>query len=219
MTRWFILPAVLLSLTFTGLHAQPPAKSDEKSKSVDAPKSADTPKPAMPPDAGFYPIKVGTTWTYKVGDKKLSTRVARMEKKGKYDCAVIETIVDGNVVANEHVAVTKEGLYRVANNGQESKEPILFLKLPAKKGESWEVKTDVGGEAVEGKFTEGEEEITVPLSKDKLKTVTSAGEFKINGQDTRFTLWLNEKYGIVKQQLNVGGQDLLLELEKFEEGK
>jgi len=57
------------------------------------------------------------------------------------------------------------------------------------------------------------------LSKDKLKTVTSAGEFKINGQETRFTIWLNEKYGIVKQQLNVGGQDLLLELEKFEEGK
>ncbi len=213
MTRWLLLPLLALNWLLTGLNGQPPAKSDDK------PKAAETAKSAAGPDTPYYPTKVGTTWTYKVGDKKVSTRVSRLEEKGAYDCAVVETLVDGNVVATEHVAATKEGLYRVAFNGQEPKEPILFLKLPAKKGESWDVKTDAAGETIDGKFTEGEEEIRVPISQDKIKTVTSTGDFKINGQDAHFAYWINEKYGVVKQQLTIGAQEVVLELEKFEEGK
>lgn len=168
-------------------------------------------------ESPYFPTKIGSTWNYRIGDKKLTTKITKHEKQGDLMCALMETLVDGNSVATENIAVTKDGLVRVAYNGQKPETPILFLKQDSKKGDSWPVDTKIGAETIKGKFTRGEEDVDVPGYKGK--TVTSKGEFEINGQAATFMYWFAEKKGIVKLQMALSGQEILLELEKFEEGK
>src|SRR5262245_60111739 len=136
--------------------------------------------PAADKPDSYYPLQVGNTWQFKVGDKRISTKVSTQEKIGDLLTARIETIIDGNVATTENVAQTAEGFARVAFNGQKPDKPVLFLKLPPKKGETWEINTKIGSEVVKGKFIAAEVEIEVPAG--KYKTVTSAGEFEINGR-------------------------------------
>jgi hypothetical protein len=177
--------------------------------------------PAQPPettkDASYYPLKVGNTWHYKVGDKKVSTKVAAQEKIGDLMTARIETIIDGNVVANENIAQTADGIVRVAVNGQKADKPVLLLKLPPKKGESWDIDTKIAGETVKGKLTANEEDIQVPAG--KFKTASSSGDFQLNGQPGKFGSWFAPDVGIVKLTIAAAGVDLTWELQKFEPAK
>jgi hypothetical protein len=165
----------------------------------------------------YYPLQVGNTWHYKVGDKKVSTKVAAQEKIGDLMTARIETIVDGNVVANENIAQTAEGIVRVAVNGQKSDKSVLLLRLPPKKNDSWNIDTKIAGETVKGKFTVNEEEIEIPAG--KYKAFSSVGDFQINGQAGKFGYWFAPDVGIVKLTTAAAGVDLTLELQKFEPGK
>src|SRR5262245_14175304 len=52
----------------------------------------------------FYPLRKGTTWTYKVSTgTTLVTQVTAHEKVGKDVCAKLETKLNGETVATEHV--------------------------------------------------------------------------------------------------------------------
>jgi hypothetical protein len=174
-------------------------------------------EPGASTESVYFPNKVGTTWTYSVGEKKITAKIAKHEKMGDYMCAVVETHIDGERVATEHVAVTKQGLLRVAYKDQRIEPPVMFLKFDAKPGESWEVDSKVGAETLKGKFTRGEEDVDMPGYKGKAVMVT--GDFKVNDQPAKFVYWFAEKKGIVKQMMNLNGQDITLSLEKFEEGK
>jgi hypothetical protein len=177
--------------------------------------------PAQPPepskDVSYYPLKVGNTWKYKVGDKKVSTKVAALEKIGDLMTARIETIVDGNVVANENIAQAAGGLVRVAVDGEKYSKPILFLKLPPPKSESWEIDTKIPGATVKGKFVAGEDEIEVPAG--KFKCTTASGDIEINGQPAKFGYWFAPDVGIVKLKMTTAALDLTWELQKFETAK
>jgi len=177
--------------------------------------------PAQLPAAGkpdsYYPLQVGNAWHYKVGDKRISTKVSTQEKIGDLMTARIETIVDGNVATTENVAQTAEGFARVAFSGQKTDKPVLFLKMPPKKGESWEINTKIGSEVVKGKFIGDEEEIEVPAG--KYKTVTSAGEFEINGRPAAFKYWFAPNVGVVKLNVKFDNMDITAELQKFEPAK
>ncbi|HEV3143882.1 MAG TPA: hypothetical protein VGZ47_08370 [Gemmataceae bacterium] len=177
--------------------------------------------PAQPPAAGkevsYFPLQVGNTWHYKIGDKKVSAKVVAHEKIGDLETAKIESSSDGDVVANENIAQTAEGFVRVAFNGQKIDKPALVLKLPPKKGESWEVDTKIGNETVKGKVVAGEEEIEVPAG--KYKTVTSTGDYQINGQPAKIKTWFAPNVGPVKQELKLGGVETIFELQKFEPAK
>jgi hypothetical protein len=168
-------------------------------------------------ESPLYPTKIGSTWNYKVGDKKLTTKVTKHETKGGLPCALYETMVDGTTVTSEHVAITKEGVVRTSYGGQEPEIPVMFLKFAAKNGESWTIDTKVSGQEIKGKFTRGEEDVEVPGYKGK--AITSKGEFMIAGQTINFAFWFVEKKGIVKSQVGAGGQTVSMELESFVEGK
>jgi len=176
--------------------------------------------PAVTKDHSYFPMDVGATWHYSAPDGKVALKITAHEKMGDLKCAKMETSVDGNVIGNQHIASTAEGLVRVAYNGQKIEKPILFLKLPPKAGESWNIDTKITGqttETIKGKFVAGEEEIEVPAG--KFKTVTSTGEFEINGQPAKFAYWFAEKVGIVKLTIDSGSTHLNLELQKYEPAK
>jgi hypothetical protein len=191
MMRFHALGAVTFLLAAGGLLAQEAAK--------------ETP---------YYPLKKGNSWTYKVMDKSITMKVAGQEKDG----TKVETLVDDKSVAAEHVLVKEDGVYRTSINGQKPDAPVLFLKLPPKKGDSWTVDTKIQGQDIKGKFTTDEEEVTVPAGKYKTFKVTGK-DFQIAGMKTDITYWFAEKVGIVKLSFGVAGTSATLELEKFVEGK
>lgn len=169
-------------------------------------------------ESPYYPTKIGSTWTYKAaGGMKIVAKIAKHEKKSDHMCALLETSVNGNVVATEHIAISKDGVLRVAFGDQIPDQPVMILKFSAKKGESWDTDLKVGTDSTKGKMTRGEEDVDVPAHKGK--AVSVKGEFEVNGQKLTMSNWFVEKKGIVKIEVAAGGQNILMELESFEEGK
>src|SRR5438876_10788975 len=88
---------------------------------------ANKPKSEVKSD-DYYPTALGTTWHYKIGEKKATAKVAELSKEG---VAKIETTVDGNKVADEEIAHTPEGIVRLSYGGEKSKSPVLIWKAGA----------------------------------------------------------------------------------------
>src|SRR5262245_57360850 len=164
-------------------------------------------------DDPYYPLKVGTTWQYKIGDKKLTTKVTAHEK----NTAKIETIIDGNTAGTEHVGITAEGIARFQMNGTKADTPILFLKLPAKGGDTWKVNAKVGQETIAGEFKTETVKVKVAEGGDKeYDAVKSIGDMDVNGEKAVFAYWFVKDKGIVKVVVILGGSEIVMELEKFE---
>jgi hypothetical protein len=167
----------------------------------------------------YYPLAVGSTWDYKAGDNKFTLKVTKHEKVGNALCARVEYFVKDKSQSFEHVSVTKDGVYRNTFEGKEAMPPVLFLKLPPKKDETWKVDSKVGGEAVKGTFkNNGEEEVKVPAGSYKA-TVVASQDLEANGMKMSVTYYFAEKVGMVKQLVEVSGQKIVIELEKYEPGK
>jgi hypothetical protein len=169
-------------------------------------------------ESDYYPFKIGTKWNYKVGDAKIIVRIAKHEKVGDVTCALVETVANDRVVATEHVSVQKEGLFRHTMAGQKADPAVLFLKLPPKKGDTWKVTSKVAGQDVKATYESGEEEITVPAGKYKT-VVTRTKEFQVGDQKLAATIWYAKNVGMVKTIMTVAGNDVTIELEKFEPAK
>jgi hypothetical protein len=177
-------------------------------------------------DQSYYPLQVGNTWYYKLGDNKYTLRVTKFEKIGELNCARVEMAVDEQVKAFEHIAITDEGVVRVSYDERRSDPPLLFLKLPPKKDATWKVdsvigKTDkVPGERVSGTFKMGEAgKVGVPAGLFDNVITSSAQDLDANGLKLNFTYYFAKGVGMIKQEIDVGGQKVFIELEKFEPGK
>lgn len=118
-------------------------------------------------------------------------------------------------MAFEHVSATKSGLFRHSFEGKEAKPAIEFLKLPPKSGETWKVESKIDDQPLKGSFKTGEEEVKVPAGSYKTVSVTGT-DLEANG--VKLTLKYNfaDKVGMVRQQLDVAGQKVAIELEKYE---
>jgi hypothetical protein len=181
-------------------------------------RAADEKMPSTP----YYPLTVGTTWHYRVGENHFSLKVAKIEEIGdkkKIKCARIEYIVNGKPTSFEHVGVTNDAVVRYTFEGKTADPPIPFLKLPPKNGATWNVESRVDGQLLKGTFTAGEEEATTVLA-GKFKTVTVTGKnFDVNGVKMNLTYYFAEKVGMVKQVIEYAGQKAVFELERFEPAK
>jgi hypothetical protein len=162
-------------------------------------------------ESEFYPIKKDATWTYKVGSNSIVMKVTDV----KTDGAKIETLVNGKSVASEQILVKDDGIYRTSINGVKPDKPVQILKLPPKKDDTWDVETKIQGQLIKGKFSTGEEEITVPLGKYKATKVTG-DNFEIAGMTTKVVYWFAPNVGIAKLSFELGGMKADLELEKYE---
>src|SRR6478672_2213631 len=99
---------VVLTASFTTVRGDDKDKDKEKDQTVIT-------------DSAYYPLKVGSSWTYKgPANTTLVNKVAKHEKVGDVMCARIETSVGGNTVAYEHISVAKDGIYRHTLNGMQA---------------------------------------------------------------------------------------------------
>jgi hypothetical protein len=169
----------------------------------------------------FYPLQVGNTWHYRAGDNRFTVLVAWHEKVGDTLCALLETRRDGKVVGSEHLAVGDDGVYRhdLSRMGkalvqQTLKPPMLVLRLPPSKGDSWKVDSKGDGQSFRGSFQLGEQEITVPAGTYKTFRVASQ-DLEVNSLKPRITTFFAEGVGMVKQIIEVDDTKLEIELEKF----
>ncbi len=175
------------------------------------------------PSTAYYPLEVGNTWYYKVGQNHFTIKVEKLEKIGKVLCARLEmTVGDKTKKARsfEHLAVHNGALCRFALDGKEAKPPIPFLKVPPKAGDkAWAIESKVGMQVVKGKFRPCKEEASLKLSTGleykKVFTVTSE-ELMVNGIEVKIAYSFAENIGLVKLEIGMEGQKIVYELERFE---
>jgi len=167
----------------------------------------------------LYPLKVGSKWTYKAPGGTVEVKVEKKEMIGAIETYRLETSSQGKVSASENVYVTDEGVFRAAVNGLKPDSAIKFLALPATKGLKWDVRTKVQGQDVEGSYVIKEEDVKVPAGTFAGATLVDGVNFKIASLDTTVKCWYAKDVGLVKMEFKLGGQDAVLELEKYEAGK
>jgi hypothetical protein len=171
--------------------------------------------------ADYMPLKVGNKWTYKVEfmgqNLTVPQKCTKIEKKGDHDVASLEMEFN-NMTVTEQLSSNAKGVFRHSFNGVPVDPPILALKLPVKKGESWEAEIDIGGQKVKANMkVEGEQEVTVPAG--KYKAVAVAMEAAVMGQQIKATNWFAPNVGIIKQKFDFAGFGGTSELEKVELAK
>jgi hypothetical protein len=164
----------------------------------------------------FYPLQVGNTWHFRaeVGGKTASSvyKVARLEKDGDKEFAILEVSSGGRVVATEHLQQTDKGVFRHKFNGAAIEPPFRLLPFPIL--EKWDGDVSSGG--TKGNFTarSKQEEVEVPAGKFKATRVDFDLVEKGNKVSTSY--WFVENMGFVKQTVEAGPVNVVLVLEKFE---
>jgi hypothetical protein len=168
----------------------------------------------------FYPLKKDTKWVYKVGETTIEVKVAEAGK----DDAKLDTLVNGKVVASETVAVKADGVYRTKINATEIKPAVKILDLKdgkaVAKGTKWDVTAKIQDQNIKGTFTvkDDKEKVKVPLGEfDAL--VVDGPDFEIAGSKATVKYWFVPGKGVVKLSYSIGGNESVLELKEFAEGK
>jgi VCBS repeat-containing protein len=174
-----------------------------------------------PPETPYSPLKVGNSWTYRMGDTKYVLKVAAVEKVEEQSCFRMETTVGDKVVAFEDFAVKADGVYRYVADNKTAKPPVCLLKLPVKKDETWTVDSSIGTLGkITGTFKVGEvEEVKVPAGTYKNVVIVTANDLVAGGTKSKVTYYLAKDVGMIKQTIVIEGQEVVIELEKFDEAK
>jgi hypothetical protein len=167
--------------------------------------------------ASYYPLKVGNTWHYKIGDTKMVLTVTRFEKIADQTCARVEMRTGGNTQAVEHIALKDGGVYRYGFEGKQAEPPVKFLEHPERLGHTWKVKSAIGGEKLSGTFKIGKvDKLTVPAGTFHNVVTASSEDMDANGQKIGFTYYFAKDVGMIKQTIKILTQEVAIELEKFE---
>jgi hypothetical protein len=171
-------------------------------------------------ESAYYPVGVGSTWTYrapssdpKAGKATYITHVAAHEKISGVMCAKIEALSGTSAAGTDHISVTKSGIYRCTLNGDEAGTPIQLLKLPPGKGDEWSIDSKGKNGSFSGKATVKEESLNVPAGSYQALVVNSKVESL--GQTITCSNYFVKDVGIAKIQLSAVGSSVNLELEKF----
>jgi len=180
-----------------------------------------------PPGENLLPLTIGNVWTYRVSgqDDRFVIRAVRQEMVGEQKCTLLEGSLKGNVVATEHVAFNKLGLYRFRQDTEDVVPPICVLRVPLPRSGRWgSSKNDkseyrLGSRTITAGFTAKSEEIAVLGTKYKttlIQAIANEGRGWLLTSDT----WYSEGVGVVRQSILEGKRPpLVLELEKFEKGE
>lgn len=168
----------------------------------------------------FYPTKKDTKWVYKVGETTITVKVTGTTA----DSATLETFVNEKAVASEVIQVKADGIYRSKINKADIAPPVKILELKdgkaVAKGSKWKIDSKIQDQPVKGEFTlkDDMEVVKVPLGEFKA-VVVDGPEFEIAGTKTGVKYWFVAGKGIVKLTYSIAGNDAVLELKEFTEGK
>lgn len=175
---------------------------------------------AAPPTDDFFPLIAGATWTYRVSgqEDRFIVRAVRQEMVGTQTCMLLEATLKDKVVATEHLAFTKNGLFRFRADKEDIEPPVCVLKLPSTRGQRWLAEYKLGSRSAKSSFSITTSEIQVLAGKFKVTTVLAdVSEGAGPGRGSRTTIAYAEGVGMVKQTIEEGKRPpLVLELEKFE---
>jgi hypothetical protein len=97
--------------------------------------------------------------------------------------------------------------------------PILILKLPPGKDDTFRVDSRAGGKTWKGAFKIAREDVTVRAGTFPGAVRVTSQDLEADGLKPTVTTWYAEKVGMVKQVITEGGQSITVELEKFTPGK
>jgi phage tail sheath protein FI len=168
----------------------------------------------------FYPLKKDTKWVYKVGETTITVKVSAVDPNG----ATLDTLVNDKTVATEVIKVDGTGVYRTKINKAEINPPVKILELkdgkPAAKGAKWKIESKIQDQPVKGEFSvkEDKEKVKVPAGEFEA-VVVDGPEFEIAGTKTGVKYWFSANKGIVKLTYTIAGNDAVLELKEYTEGK
>jgi hypothetical protein len=168
----------------------------------------------------YYPLKKDTKWVYKVGETTITVKVSAVDSNG----ATLDTLVNDKTVASEVIKVDANGVYRTKINKADINPPVKILELkdgkPAAKGTKWKIESKIQEQPVKGEFTIKEDKEKVKVPAGEFETVVVDGpDFEIAGTKTGVKYWFAQNKGIVKLTYTIAGNDAVLELKEYTEGK
>jgi hypothetical protein len=172
--------------------------------------------------SGFYPLDLGTEWTYELEGKTVTARVTKHEKMGDLATGKVDTFVADELVSTEHIAVLADGVYRVAFGGEVAAKPVMILKLPPKDGEVWSVETSIAGSRIKGAARCDRENVKTPAGEFDAYRVK--GSYTVTAPDgteanPEFTFWFADGTGVVKLGTKAGDGNVVLELKSYRKGR
>ena len=163
----------------------------------------------------IYPLKIGTTWEYEMGEVPVTLKVVSHEKVGDQMCAKVVSFVNGQPVNNECVSVRADGVYRHAVQGFDAKPPIKILPLPLKAGAEWKIDAAVMEQKITGTYKLSEEQgVKVAAGTYDVFAVVS-DDTEMAGNSIKQKTYYAKGVGLVKQRLDMGAQVIELQLKKF----
>jgi len=182
--------------------------------------SSATPAQEKGLDSPYYPLQVGNVWSYKTSDgNKFQLKITAHEKvAGDMPCARVVLLTDNREKDYELIGVNSEGIVRYAFSNVKPDKPVLLLKLPPKAGDTWTVDSKALGEVIKGTFKVTEEEVKVPAGTFKTFAVRT-DDLDANGLKITATSYYASGTGLVKQEIKIGNNTTVVELEKFEPAK
>lgn len=180
---------------------------------------------AQPPKEGqaegYFPLKKGSKWTYKVGDNSVEVSVTKVDKVGGEERFQVDTVVGKEPKTTEVYVVKGDGVYRTQVKDDKLEPPVKVLALPIKKDTAWEVNSKVGTQSVKGGMKVVNDKEKVKIGDVDYETVFVEGkDMDIAGAKTTIRLWFAKGRGIVKEEFVLQTNEVVkLELSKYEEGK
>jgi hypothetical protein len=173
-----------------------------------------------PATSEFYPTKKDAKWVYKVGESNITVKVTASDANG----ATLDTLVNDKSVASEVIQVKPDGVYRAKINGKDITPPVKILETKDGKaaavGTAWKVDSKVADQPLKGewKLTADKEKVKVPAGEFEA-VVVDGPAFEIAGTKTGIKYWFVAGKGIVKLSYNIAGNEAVLELKEYTEGK
>lgn len=169
----------------------------------------------------YYPLELGNAWTYELNANgnlmPMVSKIAKIETIDGVKLARLEAVVNNQVNMNEHLEQNAKGIFRHRMNGIEVSPPLMLLKYPFKAGDKWSGEFEAANS--KAKFTCETAEETIDVQAGKFKTAKVSLVVVENGQTVSTTYWFAQDVGFVKQTLDLGGVNVIAELQKFEKKK
>lgn len=149
-----------------------------------------------------FPMKIGSSWLYQAGEKKLLVRISGQELVNKTLCYVVETEgPDKSATLRLYVELSPKGivLHRIDQGGAGAplETPLLLVQMPCAIGTRWESSCKpfaVRGEA------QGES----PVELDGKNYACARCPIAFTSGDTKFewVVWHHPEIGFAKLQMN-----------------
>jgi ribosomal protein L40E len=158
----------------------------------------------------YFPLREGNQWAYTMSnDMAMTMKVTGFADVGGTRCAIVESNVGGQVNKG-YYAADSQGLkdYMLEISGQEFKydPPILRIKLPFEKGQSWTSTFSQFGMLMTTRFESvGTEQVQTQAGNFQCIVIRSS--ISIPGQDSMVSdSYYADGQGLVRQKIQTGDQ-------------